>query len=94
MKISDISGDATQMVGEIYPDRVAIGVYDVDIHTLQNCLYPSYMMSYYPILPFFIPLRAMTNDKIENLLTAGKTMATVCAFRISLVEPTDSQCIL
>lgn len=54
---------------------MAIGAYDVDIHPIQNCKYPDYMLSYYPILPFFIPLRAMTNAKFENLVVTGKTMA-------------------
>lgn len=54
---------------------MAIGAYNVDIHSIQGCKYPDYMHNYYPILPYFIPLRAMTNAKYENLVVAGKTMA-------------------
>jgi hypothetical protein len=45
------------MVGTIFPDRLALGSYDVDIHGLDGCTYPAYMKEYYPILPYFIPLR-------------------------------------
>ena len=65
------------MTGTPFFDRVALGSYDVDIHPLVGCDYPSYMKEYYPILPYFIPLRALTNVKYENLLVAGKTMAQV-----------------
>jgi len=75
MKIVDISGNATQMVGNIFEDRIAIGAYDVDIHAMDNCTYPAYMYEYYPILPFYIPMRALTNKNIGNLLVAGKTIA-------------------
>jgi hypothetical protein len=33
------------------------------------------MNEYYPILPYYIPLRAMTNRDIDNLVVIGKTMA-------------------
>jgi hypothetical protein len=33
------------------------------------------MTEYYPILPYYIPLRAMTNRDIDNLVVIGKTMA-------------------
>jgi hypothetical protein len=33
------------------------------------------MEQYYPILPFYIPLRALTNIQIPNLMVAGKTIA-------------------
>lgn len=59
----------------MFPDRVAIGAYDVDIHPISGCAYPPYMLQYYPVLPFFIPFRALTNAKLPNLIVAGKTMA-------------------
>jgi len=75
----NISGVATDMVGTVWPDRVAIGAYDVDIHSDYGmpCTYPEYMlnMSKYQVLPYFIPFRAMTNKDIGNMLVAGKTMA-------------------
>jgi hypothetical protein len=36
---------------------------------------PSYIGEHGDTLPFFVPFRALTNDRIENLLVAGKTMA-------------------
>jgi hypothetical protein len=42
---------------------------------MNSCPYPSYIKGYYPVLPYYIPLRAMTNRDIDNLITIGKTMA-------------------
>jgi hypothetical protein len=77
MKLSDIIGKAEDMTGKVYLDRVAIGAYNADIHPLDDCSYPAYMNNsrYIPVLPYFIPLRAMTNANYSNLLVAGKTMA-------------------
>eukprot|EP01119_Soliformovum_irregulare_P006441 TRINITY_DN1844_c0_g1_i2.p1 TRINITY_DN1844_c0_g1~~TRINITY_DN1844_c0_g1_i2.p1 ORF type:complete len:338 (+),score=88.90 TRINITY_DN1844_c0_g1_i2:717-1730(+) len=75
MKVDEISGDAEDMVGHVYPDRLAIGSYDVDYHTITRCIYPLYMKKRYGVLPYFIPLRAMTNRDYDNLVLAGKTMA-------------------
>jgi hypothetical protein len=41
----------------------------------RGCTYPGYMNNPPPILPFFIPFRAMTNRDYGNLLVGGKTMA-------------------
>jgi hypothetical protein len=54
---------------------MCIGCYDVDVHYMKNCSYPSYIREYYPVLPYYIPLRAMTNRDIDNLIPIGKTMA-------------------
>jgi len=75
MKVEGITGIAEQMTGTIYPDHVALGAYDVDIHGIRNCSYPQYMFNSYPVLPFFIPYRALTNSMYLNLMVAGKTMA-------------------
>lgn len=75
MNITTISGHAKDLHGYIFDDRLCVGAYDVDIHPMTNCHYPSYMFKYYPILPYFIPLRAMTNRDIDNLFVIGKTMA-------------------
>ncbi|KAH3743989.1 FAD-dependent oxidoreductase [Pelomyxa schiedti] len=75
MNISTISGTVSQVTGYPFPDRVAIGAYDVDIHGIKGCTYPSYMQVYYPILPYFIPFRALTSQSITNLLVCGKVMA-------------------
>jgi hypothetical protein len=63
------------MVAKPPSDRMAIGSYDCDMHTIKGCVYPSYMHTYYPILPYYIPFRAMTNRDRPNMLVAGKTMA-------------------
>jgi hypothetical protein len=75
MNITTISGLARNLHGYIFDDRLCIGAYDVDIHFMHNCSYPSYMRGYYPVLPYYIPLRAMTNRDIDNLIPIGKTMA-------------------
>ncbi|KAJ4462999.1 putative FAD-dependent oxidoreductase [Paratrimastix pyriformis] len=79
MRVADISGwpdPAGNMTGLAYPDRVALGCYDVDTHpSPKGCPMPGHIGQYYPILPFFVPLRALTNARVGNLLVAGKTMA-------------------
>ncbi|CAF1242726.1 unnamed protein product [Adineta steineri] len=75
MNITTISGHARDLHGHIFYDHLCIGAYDVDIHSMIQCTYPSYMTQYYPILPYYIPLRAMTNRDIDNLIVVGKTMA-------------------
>ncbi len=77
MKITEISGLPEQRVGHQYRDRLALGAYPVDVHGLAGCHYPAYMNpGLYQVLPFYIPLRALTNQRYANLLVAGKTMAT------------------
>ncbi|CAF1129665.1 unnamed protein product [Adineta ricciae] len=75
MNITTISGHARDLHGYIFEDRLCIGAYDVDVHPMQQCTYPSYMNEYYPILPYYVPLRAMTNRDVDNLIVIGKTMA-------------------
>jgi hypothetical protein len=77
VKVTELSGDFTKSpVGLIYPDRVAIGNYPCDIHSLKGCKYKDYMKNIeYQTLPFFIPFRAMTNRVYGNLMVSGKTMA-------------------
>lgn len=74
MNVTMISGLAENVVGEVFPDRVALGAYNCDIHGMPVCKYPEYMHGW-PILPYFVPLRALTNDGIDNLITSGKTIA-------------------
>jgi hypothetical protein len=66
--------------GVEYPDSLAIGLYDVDLHALDTCagLYPPWTtnVTAYTVLPFYLPLRALTVDEVPNLIVAGKTMAT------------------
>lgn len=75
MNISTISGHARDLHGYIFDDRLCLGAYDVDIHPMYDCTYPSYVYQFYPILPYYIPLRAMSNRDIDNLFVIGKTMA-------------------
>ena len=58
----------------MFDDRVAIGAYVVDIHSVYTLPMPAYLNST-PTLPFMIPFRALTNKDFSNLLVAGKTMA-------------------
>ena len=75
MNISTITGHARDLHGHIFDDRVCLGAYNVDIHSMSQCQYPAYVYEYYPILPYFVPLRALTNRDIDNLFVIGKTMA-------------------
>jgi hypothetical protein len=75
MNLTTITGHAHDLHGYIFDDRMCIGCYDVDVHYMKNCSYPSYIREYYPVLPYYIPLRAMTNRDIDNLIPIGKTMA-------------------
>jgi hypothetical protein len=75
LKGSDLDSGATGKTGRVFADRIAIGAYNGDIHPLRTCALPSYLSSELHALPFFIPLRALTNDRVDNLLVAGKTMA-------------------
>ena len=75
MNISTITGHARDLHGYVFDDRICIGVFLADIHTMRSCSYPQYIRDYYPILPYYLPLRAMTNRDIDNLFVLGKTMA-------------------
>lgn len=62
-----------------WPDRIGIGsYYYADIHAQDAtfCDYPSYIQPGAPVLPYFIPFRALTVDGAPNLLVSGKAMAT------------------
>ena len=75
MNLTTITGKARNLHGYIFDDRICIGAYDVDIHYMLSCSYPSYVNMDYPVLPYYIPLRAMTNRDIDNMIPIGKTMA-------------------
>ena len=62
-----------------WPDRVGIGQYFyADIHKMAAaaCAYPDYIKAGSPVLPYYIPFRALTVEGAPNLLVAGKGMAT------------------
>ena len=77
MNITMISGPAHTLHGYIFDDRLCLGAYFADIHYMITCPYPAYILASqkYPVLPYYIPLRAMTNRDIDNLIPIGKTMA-------------------
>ena len=77
MNITTISGPAHNLHGYIFDDRLCIGAYYADIHFMYGCSYPAYIhkSDSYPVLPYYVPLRAMTNRDIDNLIPIGKTMA-------------------
>jgi hypothetical protein len=83
----------------IYPDAVGIGHYAIDFHPCMNQSPPQLPgnteragerrgagQSY----PFQIPLRAMIPQKIDNMLVAGKSIATshiaAAAYRVHSFE--------
>jgi hypothetical protein len=75
LRFADLTGPLTARTGKAFEDRVALGAYPVDVHGLTSCQLPEYARNPGETLPFFIPFRALTNDRFENLLVAGKTMA-------------------
>ncbi|QDV74693.1 FAD-dependent oxidoreductase [Botrimarina mediterranea] len=80
LKLSDLVGqidehDLVSRTGTVFPDRVALGAYPADIHPLVGYEYPPHVLENHPTLPFYLPLRSLTNDGFDNLLVAGKTMA-------------------
>jgi hypothetical protein len=95
MNISTINGSASDLHGYIFHDRMNLGAYDVDIHRMKLCNYPSYIRQNYSVLPYYIPLRAMTNRDIDNLIVIGKTMAQTflvnAATRLHPVEFSNGQ---
>ena len=61
-----------------WQDTVAIGQYFyADIHKMvvADCPYPSYLTAGAPVLPYYIPFRALTVQNVPNLLVAGKSLA-------------------
>lgn len=91
LSLKDIGGDWLQnRLAHKFHDRVAIGSYPCDIHSISTCKYPDYMLNHNQSLPYYIPFRALTSNKYGNLLVAGKTMAqsflTNAATRLHPVE--------
>lgn len=75
LRFADLTGDPAKQTGTVFKDRIAIGAYPADVHELSTCKLPKYVIESHDTLPFYIPFRALTNGKIENMLVAGKTMA-------------------
>lgn len=75
LKFDDLTGPASQQTGRVFDDRIAIGAYPADVHPLSNCKMPEYFSGKHDTLPFYLPFRALTHFRFQNLLVAGKTMA-------------------
>ncbi len=63
--------------GKVFNDRVALSNYALDIHpiTTTECQGAAGSPRTEKPYPYYIPFRALTNAKTENLLLAGKTIA-------------------
>ncbi len=83
----------------IYPDTVGIGHYPIDFHPCMNLSFPERpgnteregeRQGAGQSFPFQIPLRAMIPQKLDNLLVAGKSIATshiaAAAYRVHSFE--------
>ena len=88
---SDMVGPAEQITGTCFSDRIALGAYPKDIHPLVESEAFEYLESApEKTLPYYIPYRALTNRRIENLLVAGKTMSqSYLANSATRLHPTE-----
>lgn len=90
IRVEDLVPTAAGQLAKVWEDRIALGAYPVDIHPLAGVTYPEYVHREYDIAPFTIPFRALTNDRFENLLVAGKTMAqSFLANSATRLHPTE-----
>lgn len=65
IKNDDVTGvyqPGGPVTATVFPDRVAIGMYNMDLHSINDCKYDSFAQNY--PLPFFLPLRAFSNQDI------------------------------
>ena len=63
----------TKLTATPFEDRISLGFYNMDIHSLKDCVYDPFPNNI--PLPFYLPARAFTNRKISNLIVAGRAMA-------------------
>ena len=90
LKVTDLMPVAEGKLAKAFEDRIALGAYPVDIHPMVGRKYPDYVYQHYPVAPFTIPFRALTNDRYANLLVAGKTMAqSFMANSATRLHPTE-----
>jgi hypothetical protein len=90
LRFADLTGPATARTGTVFDDRIALGAYPADVHGLASCQLPAYARNPRDTLPFFVPFRALTNERLENLLVAGKTMAqSFLANSATRLHPTE-----
>ena len=98
-----IGGESVKKIGRsrstIYPDSVGIAHYAIDFHPCMvksppeapgNIERPGERRGAGQAYPFQIPLRAMIPQKIDNMLVAGKSIATshiaAAAYRVHSFE--------
>jgi hypothetical protein len=76
LKGSDVAGafvPQEKLTGTVFEDRLGLGFYNMDLHSLKHCSYPPFAQS--QPLPFFLPARAFSNNQVANLIVAGRAMA-------------------
>ena len=76
MQEIDVTGIYTignSLTATPFGDRVSIGMYNMDLHSIKGCIYPPFAQS--TPLPFFIPLRAFSNKDISNLIATGRSIS-------------------
>ena len=90
LQVRDLQPTSSGSLARKFDDRIALGAYPVDIHPMAKKKYPDYIGKNYEVAPFTIPYRALTNDKIDNMLVAGKTMAqSFLANSATRLHPTE-----
>ncbi|BBO33875.1 FAD-dependent oxidoreductase [Lacipirellula parvula] len=90
LPMEDMVGEIAERTGTKFDDRIALGAYPADIHPITGFTFPKYVYKYHDTLPFYIPFRSLTNDRVENMLVAGKTMAqSFLANSATRLHPTE-----
>lgn len=90
LTVADLQPSGPGELAKRFDDRIALGAYPVDIHPMADRKYPPYIYEDYDVAPFTIPFRSLTNDGIDNLLVAGKTMAqSFLANSATRLHPTE-----
>ena len=92
-------GNADVATSRYFYDTVAIGDYHyADLHLLKlfgsTCgginEYPPYLEGEHELNPYFVPFRALTNRRLENVLIPGKGMAqSFLANAATRLHPTE-----
>ena len=90
LPMADMVGPIADRTGTKFDDRIALGAYPADIHPIVGREFPKYIYAYHDTLPFYIPFRSLTNERVENMLVAGKTMAqSFMANSATRLHPTE-----
>lgn len=90
LPMADMVGPIANRTGTKFDDRIALGAYPADIHPIVGREFPKYIYAYHDTLPFYVPFRSLTNERVENMLVAGKTMAqSFMANSATRLHPTE-----